>query len=59
MKKMKTEIAGDFLIIFIFCLKYLTKRSKGYVQHLYTLIKYKSITVFIKNKREQTMNNKQ
>ena len=52
MKKMKTEIAGDFLIIFIFCLKYLTKRSKGYVQHLYTLIKYKSITVFIKNKRE-------
>ena len=26
------------------------KRSKGYVLHLYTRVKYKSMTVYIKNK---------
>ena len=28
----------------------INKRSKGYVSHLYKWIKYKSITVYIKNK---------
>ena len=53
--KADRESAGNFLIVFIPCLKYLmtrmiTKRLKGYVQCLYTRIKYKSITVCIKDK---------
>ena len=41
--------------VFILCLKYLmtwmiTKRLNGYVPYLYTWIKYKSITVYIKSK---------
>ena len=59
MKTMKTEKerepAAHFFIVFILCLKYLitymiTKRSNVYVPHLYTWTKYKSITVYIKNK---------
>ena len=51
----KRESAAHFLIVFILCFKYLitymiTKRSKGYVPHLYTWTKYKRITVYIKNK---------
>ena len=56
---MKTErkSAGDFFIsVCILCLKYLmtqmiTKTSTGYAPYLYTQIKYKSITVYIKNKK--------
>ena len=57
----ESESCGNFLIVFVFCLKYLmtymiTKRRKGYVPRLYTRIKYKSITVYIKSKtREGTL----
>ena len=34
----------------------MTKKSKGYVPHLYTQIKYKSITTYMKNKTgEETL----
>ena len=41
------EPAGYFLNVFVLCL---TERSKGYVSYIYTHRKYKSITVYIKNK---------
>ena len=51
-RKRERDSAGEFLIISLFCLKYLmiTKKSKGSVPYLYTSIKYNSITVYIKNK---------
>ena len=56
-KKMKTEWESEwvFIAILILYLKYLltqmiTKRSKGYVSHLYAQIKYKSKTFYINNK---------
>ena len=34
----------------------ITKKSKGYVPHLHTQIKYKSITIYMKNKTgEETL----
>ena len=59
-REWEIESAGGFLVVFVLCLEYLTtyiiaKRSKGYVPHLYTWIKYKRITVYIKKAREGTL----
>ena len=58
----ETERAWDFLIVFILCVKYvilqmITKSLKGYVPHLHICIKYKSITVCIKNKKGKDLFN--
>ena len=57
-RKQKTErnSAGDFLFVFIPCLKYLTlmitKRSKAYAPYLYVRIKVqKSIPIYVKSKK--------